>query len=263
MMWGTITISILLIIFLIFRRIVGCNKCDNRTNNEYQAEKIDTAKNVITSISDNDTPIINGKGQEGVKNNNEEDVHYKSDDIIWTAELIHIKSIMFLRPSQTKRASHSKSNTQKLLYKKQESLTPIKEYELAVWFAELIGEADNLHEAKMFAEEREYCLNAIKWCAKENVSILYWQDRLNQVNEILGIKPIDIADKSGSKKETDKKYLSASDKYELYKSFTNPLEAEYQYHHSNKNIAEEQKVVQKAIKFARENNLIYYEHYMQ
>lgn len=256
-MWIIVTIGILLIIFLIIRKKgYWLNGINNEKQN--QETSIKAEESIITTIDDNTTSPIK-KEEETATRNYDEDTHYENNDIVWTTELLHIKSIMFFTPQQAKRSPKTRSNAREQYCKKQESLTPIEQYELAVWFAELIGEADNLHNANMFAEERKYCLNAIKWCAKENVSILYWQDRLNQVNEILGIKPIDIADKSGSKKETDKKYLSASDKYELYKSFTNPLEAEYQYYHSNKNIAEEQKVVQKAIKFARENNLIYYE----
>lgn len=255
MMWIIVTIGILLIIFLIIRKKgYWLNGINNEKQN--QETSIKAEESIITTIDDNTTSPI--KKEETATRNYDEDTHYKNNDIVWTTELLHIKSIMFFTPQQAKRSPKTRSNAREQYCKKQESLTPIEQYELAVWFAELIGEADNLHNANMFAEERKYCLNAIKWCAKEGLSVIYWQTRLNQINEILGINSIEIVDKSSVKKNVDKKYLSASDKYEWFKSLTESFEAEYKYHHTNANITAEQIVVKKAIKWAKENNLVYY-----
>lgn len=59
-------------------------------------------------------------------------------------------------------------------------------YELAKVFAEKIAFADNLRNQGKFSEEIEFCLQSIKWCAKNGLSVIYWQCRLNQVNKLLG-----------------------------------------------------------------------------
>lgn len=258
MMWIILAIGILLVTFLIYRKIACYNEYNSTIKKVKPLPNIDikTVESIAIPIKEENitknTPSAN-RQEQNIKDNPN-----KTDDIVWTAELIRIRSIMFLEPKQTKRSPQTESNTQKRLCEKHKSLTPIELYELAVWFAELIQEADNLHKAKMFAEERKYCINAIKWCAKESLSVIYWQNRLNQVNELLGINPIEIANTANIKKEPSPKFLSASDKYKWFKSFTEPLETEYNFHHTNKNIKAEQIVVKKAIKWAKENNLIYY-----
>ena len=57
-------------------------------------------------------------------------------------------------------------------------------------FAEKIAFADNLRNQGKLTEERSFCINAIKWCAKNGLSVIYWQCRLNQVNELLGSRTL-------------------------------------------------------------------------
>ena len=258
-MYIIISISILLIAFLIYRK-VAC--CDERKINieEKHIPNIDI-KAVESAISS----IKEEKTAQNTPNHNrrrEEDTDYnpqKTDDIVWTKELMRIKSIMLLSPKHyNKKTSVSNSNTNQKHYERYELLNPFEQYELAVLFAELIEEADNLHKMEMFFEERTHCLNAIKWCAKEGLSVIYWQSRLNQVNDLLGIKPIEVQGTTNTKKNSDKKFLSASDKNELVKNRKEQLEKEYIYYHQQSDIEEEQKVVQKAIKWAEETQQLYY-----
>ena len=260
-MWVIIAIGILLIAYLIYRKQCCCNN--------YSSEKVDdkTLPQIdIEAVKSIMPPLNKNKITHNIPNENEQkqyahkdkDISKGSNEIVWTTELMRIKSIMLLASESKKRTSTKKLQAPKK-YERYESLTPFEQYELAVIFAELIEEADNLHKHKMYSSERIYCINAIKWCAKEGLSVIYWQSRLNQVNELLGIKPIEIEGKTNHNKGADKKYLSATDKYELFKSITEPLESEYQYHHLNNNIAAERKVVKKAIKWAKDNKLVYYE----
>lgn len=252
MMWIIVFVVILFIAFITFKKANHHNECNDKKD-ETLSPQIDL-KALESKIPLNNPPI-NDTHKFAQKNAKEITTSNNNDDIVWTAELMRIKSIMFLTPKHRHKTHSSATISHQKHKERYESLNAFEQYELALIFAEFIEEADNLHKAKMFAEERGYCLNAIKWCAKEGVSVIYWQSRLNQVNEILGIKPIEID--GISNKNTEKKYRSASNKYELFKSFTEQFETEYQHHHSNKNITEEQRVVNNAIKWAKSNDLIY------
>ena len=257
-MWVIIAIGILLVAFLIYKKIAHCNECNRNVVEEKPLPNID-----IKAVDSVILPIKEEKIAQNTPSNNKQehiikDKPNRADDIVWTTELMRIKSIMLLSHKHSKRASVSNYNTHQKHYERYEALNPFEQYELAVIFAELIEEADNLHKMDMFLEERTHCINAIKWCAKEGLSVIYWQSRLNQVNEILGIRPIEIECKTNHNKGADKKYLSASDKNELVKNRKEQLEKEYLYYHQLRNIEEEQKVVQKAIKWAEETQQMYY-----
>ncbi|MBP3564946.1 MAG: hypothetical protein J6J77_04845 [Alistipes sp.] len=263
MMWIIIAIGILLIAYLICRKQCCCANSSNEKVNDKTLPQIDieALESIIPPINENKIKhnIPSENEQKQYTHKDIEDISKERNEIVWTTELMRIKSIMLLSPKHSKRASGSNnSNTNQKHYERYEALNPFEQYELAVLFAELIEEADNLHKMDMFLEERTHCINAIKWCAKEGLSVIYWQSRLNQVNEILGIKPIEIEGKTNNNKGTDKKYLSASDKNELVKNRKEQLEKEYLYYHKLGNIEEAQKVVQKAIKWAEETQQMYY-----
>lgn len=260
MMWVIIAIGILLIAYLIYRKQCCCNNYSGENVDDKTLPQID-----IEAVKSIMPPLNKDKITHNIPNENEQkqyahkdkDISKGSNEIVWTTELMRIKSIMLLASESKKRTSTKKLQAPQK-YERYESLTPFEQYELAVMFAELIEEADNLHKHKMYSSERIYCINAIKWCAKEGLSVIYWQSRLNQVNELLGIKPIEIEGKTNHNKGADKKYLSASDKNELVKNRKEQLEKEYLYYHKLGNIEEEQKVVEKAIKWAEETQQMYY-----
>ena len=79
-------------------------------------------------------------------------------------------------------------------YDRYERLSVEEQYELAKQFAKLIEEADCLRNQGKLTEERCFCINAIKWCAKNGLSVIYWQCRLNQVNKLIG-KPLTKIDR--------------------------------------------------------------------
>lgn len=261
MMWVIIAIGILLIAYLIYRKQCCCNnysseKVDDKTLPQIDIEAV---KSIMPPLNkDKITHNISNENEQKQYAHKDKDISKGSNEIVWTTELMHIKSIMLLASKHRHITPSSNTITNQKHYERYESLNALEQYELAVLFAELIEEADNLHRMTMFSEERAHCINAIKWCAKEGLSVIYWQSRLNQVNEILGIRPIEIEGKTNHNKGADKKYLSASDKNELVKNRKEQLEKEYLYYHKLRNIEEEQKVVQKAIKWAEETRQMYY-----
>ena len=115
-----------------------------------------------------------------------------STNIEWTDELREVRRIMQLAPKKRKSILGNDTPIETKQYERYERLSVEEQYELAKQFAKLIEEADCLRNQGKLTEERSFCINAIKWCAKNGLSVIYWQCRLNQVNELLGKPNIKI-----------------------------------------------------------------------
>lgn len=209
----------------------------------------------LHNIEIKEEKFIENKPNELIQSITQDDTQNESE-IIWTPELKRIKKIMFLAPKKQKRVALETSD--KPHNSKRESLSLAEQYELAKHFAQLIVEADDLRDQDLLVEERVFCINAIKWCAKNGLSLIYWQTRLNQVNKLLGLKKITLIDKIPSNNSTSTKYLSAADKNLIVRDIKERFEKEYNYHHKKQNHKEEQAVVLKAIKWAEDTGQLYY-----
>lgn len=106
--------------------------------------------------------------------------------IEWTAELREIRRIMQLAPTKRKSSLGKAASATTKQHKSDETLSIEELYELAKQFAKLIEEADDLRNQSKLTEERDFCINAIKWCAKNGLSVIYWQCRINQINKMEG-----------------------------------------------------------------------------
>ena len=113
-----------------------------------------------------------------------------STNIEWTDELREVRRIMQLAPKKRKSILGNDTPIETKQYERYERLSVEEQYELAKQFAKLIEEADCLRNQGKLTEERSFCINAIKWCAKNGLSVIYWQCRLNQVNELLGSRTL-------------------------------------------------------------------------
>lgn len=231
--------------------------------NAVSSSKHQTNITICDVISDTNINNTEGNKVPHTITNTIKQVGTTSNDtsIIWTKELKRIKSIMLLTLKNDKDLSiHpiNNPNNNETSYTSKDKFTEQELYELAKQFASFIDTANNLRYQNKLSQEHEHCLTTIKWCIKHCLSVIYWQNRLNQVNSLLGLSKTVLNNKYLSKNNTDRKFLSASDKNELIKRTKEQFEKEYTFYHIRHNILKEQQIVQKAIKWADETNQMYY-----
>lgn len=256
-------ITIALAIFLIYKRInsIAANK-----SKEPQLEtSAQNDKELLTQIDTEATTIIlpnldkesdtSGEPKRREASNTRQTT--TTTHIEWTKELIAIRRIMLLAPKKRKTSLGNDTSVETKQYERYETLSIEEQYELTKQFAKLIEEADNLRNQGKLTEERSFCINAIKWCAKNGLSIIYWQCRLNEVNSLLGLRKISIGINVANT-HTVNQYLTASDKNALIKRMKAQFEAEYTHFVAIGNHKEAQKVMKKAIEWAEETQQMYY-----
>lgn len=213
MLWwilGFITIA--LAIFLIYKRInsIAANKSKepqletSAQNDKELLTQIDTeATTIILPNLDKESDTSGEPKRREVSNTRQTTT---TTHIEWTEELREIRRIMQLTPTKRKSSLGKVASATKKQYKSDETLSIEELYKLAKQFAKLIEEADYLRNQSKLTEERDFCINAIKWCAKNGLSVIYWQCRINQINKIEGRPAIKLD--SGPSRKSDR-YSSA------------------------------------------------------
>lgn len=183
-------IAIALAIFLIYKRINSLTI--NKSKEPQLKPNVETAPQIDTGAITSILPNLNEEGnttsgQTRIEASNTRQAT-TTTHIEWTEELREIRRIMQLAP--TKRKSNlgktTSTTTPTKRYENDETLSIEELYKLAKQFAKLIEEADDLRNLSKLTEERVFCINAIKWCAKNGISVIYWQCRINQINKIEG-----------------------------------------------------------------------------
>jgi hypothetical protein len=185
-------ITIALAIFLIYKRI---NSIAAKKPKEPQSETI--AHNDVKPLPQIGTEAITSNisnlDEEGSTSNKQTRKEVSNirqvvttTHIEWTEELREIRRIMQLTPTKRKSSLGKVASATKKQYESNETLSIEELYKLAKQFAKLIDEADNLRNQGELTEERDFCINAIKWCAKNGLSVIYWQCRINQINKMEG-----------------------------------------------------------------------------
>lgn len=218
MLWwilGFITIA--LAIFLIYKRInsIAANKSKepqletSAQNDKELLTQIDTeATTIILPNLDKESDTSGEPKRREVSNTRQTTT---TTHIEWTEELREIRRIMQLTPTKRKSSLGKVASATKKQYESNETLSIEELYKLAKQFAKLIDEADNLRNQGELTEERDFCINAIKWCAKNGLSVIYWQCRINQINKMEGRPAIKLdrptrkSDRSSSVQSTAKK----------------------------------------------------------
>lgn len=209
-------IAIALAIFLIYKRINSLTI--NKSKEPQLKPNVETAPQIDTGAITSILPNLNEEGnttsgQTRIEASNTRQAT-TTTHIEWTEELREIRRIMQLAP--TKRKSNlgktTSTTTPTKRYENDETLSIEELYKLAKQFAKLIEEADDLRNLSKLTEERDFCINAIKWCAKNGISVIYWQCRINQINKIEGRPAIKLdsistrkSDRSSSAQSTTKK----------------------------------------------------------
>ena len=210
-------ITIALAIFLIYKRInsIAANKSkepqlETSTQNDKELlTQIDTeATTIILPNLDKESDTSGEPKRREVSNTRQTTT---TTHIEWTEELREIRRIMLLAPKKRKTNLGNDTSVETKQYERYEALSIEELYELAKQFAKLIEEADNLRNQGELTEERDFCINAIKWCAKNGLSVIYWQCRINQINKMEGRPAIKLdrptrkSDRSSSVQSTAKK----------------------------------------------------------
>lgn len=210
-------ITIALAIFLIYKRInsIAANKSKepqletSAQNDKELLTQIDTeATTIILPNLDKESDTSGESKRREVSNTRQTTT---TTHIEWTEELREIRRIMQLTPTKRKSSLGKVASATKKQYESNETLSIEELYKLAKQFAKLIDEADNLRNQGELTEERDFCINAIKWCAKNELSVIYWQCRINQINKMEGRPAIKLdrptrkSDRSSSVQSTAKK----------------------------------------------------------
>lgn len=206
MIWWILCIIIVaLVLFLVYkRRNNSVNNVQeehqletNKQNNEESLPLIDIEE--VTSILPNFDEEDNSSCKQIEREVSNIRHAVTPNNIEWTDELREVRRIMQLAPKKRKSILGNDTPIETKQYERYERLSVEEQYELAKQFAKLIEEADCLRNQGKLTEERSFCINAIKWCAKNGLSVIYWQCRLNQINELIGKPTIKIDSVSSSK----------------------------------------------------------------
>lgn len=264
MLWLTLGfIVIVLVIFLVYKQrgntVVDVQKKPQieaiPQNSEESLPQLDIKEiaSIIPNLGEEDS-TTDGR-REGETSNKIHTVI--PSNIEWTEELREVRRIMLLAPKRRKSNLDNDAPAEPKRYEKYETLSIEEQYELAKQFARLIEEADGLRNQGKLTEERIFCINAIKWCAKNGLSVIYWQSRLNEVNNLLGLRKISIDIKT-TKSPTTNQFLTASDKNALIKRMKAQFEEDYAHFRTIGNNEEAQKVRRRAIEWAEETQQMYY-----
>ena len=227
MLWLTLGfIVIVLVIFLVYKQrgntVVDVQKKTQieaiPQNSEESLPQIDIKEiaSIIPNLGEEDSTT--DERREGETSNKIHTVI--PSNIEWTEELREVRRIMLLAPRRRKSNLDNDAPAEPKRYEKYETLSIEEQYELAKQFARLIEEADGLRNQGKLTEESFFCINAIKWCAKNGLSVIYWQSRLNQVNKLVGKPSIKIDSVSTPKPKTTKNEPIQSTKRPVKK---NPL----------------------------------------
>ena len=209
MIWWTLGIIIIvLVLFLIYKRrnslVVNIQEEPqleiDTQNNEESLPLIDIEE--VTSILPNLDEEDNSSCEKIEREVSNIRHAVTLTNIEWTDELREVRRIMQLAPKKRKSKLNNDTSTETKQYERYERLSIEEQYELAKQFAKLIEEADCLRNQDTLTEERSFCINAIKWCVKNGLSVIYWQCRLNQINELIGKPNIKIDSVSSTKKQT-------------------------------------------------------------
>ena len=215
-------IAIALAIFLIYKRINSLTI--NKSKEPQLKPNVETAPQIDTGAITSNLPNLNEEGnttsgQTRIEVSNTRQAT-TTTHIEWTEELREIRRIMQLAPTKRKSNLGKTTSTTTKRYENDETLSIEELYKLAKQFAKLIEEADNLRNLSKLTEERDFCINAIKWCAKNGVSVIYWQCRINQINKIEGRPAIKLdsistrkSDRSSSAQSTPKKKILTKLRY--------------------------------------------------
>ena len=207
-------IAIALAIFLIYKRINSLTI--NKSKEPQLKPNVETAPQIDTGAITSNLPNLNEEGnttsgQTRIEVSNTRQAT-TTTHIEWTEELREIRRIMQLAPTKRKSNLGKTTSTTTKRYENDETLSIEELYKLAKQFAKLIEEADNLRNLSKLTEERDFCINAIKWCAKYGVSVIYCQCRINLINKIEGRPAIKLdsistrkSDRSSSAQSTTKK----------------------------------------------------------
>lgn len=175
-----------------------------------------------------------------------------STNIEWTDELREVRHIMQLAPKKRKSNLGNDTSTETKQYERYERLSVEEQYELAKQFAKLIEEADLLRSQGKLTEERSFCINAIKWCVKNGLSIIYWQCRLNQVNDLLGrhkLSRLDISPKPS---------IIVTNRYTYIKSENEKLKTAYRQSLLIDDLEEADRINKKALAWAKKTEQFYW-----
>lgn len=213
-------ITIVLAIYLIYKHI---NSISVNESKEPQLET--SAHNDVEPLPQIDIEVITSMLPNLDEDSSTSNKQTRSEDsnirqvattthIVWTEELREIRRIMQLAPTKRKSSLNKATSATTRQYKSDETLSIEELYKLAKQFAKLIDEADNLRNQGELTEERDFCINAIKWCAKNGLSVIYWQCRINQINKMEGRPAIKLdnistrkSDRSSSVQSTTKKKI--------------------------------------------------------
>lgn len=215
MIWWILCIIIVaLVLFLVYKRR------NNSVNNVQEEQQLETN----TQNNEESLPLIDIEEVTSILPNFDEEDNSSCkqierevsnirhavtpNNIEWTDELREIRRIMQLAPKKRKSILGNDTPIETKQYERYERLSVEEQYELAKQFAKLIEEADCLRNQGKLTEERSFCINAIKWCAKNGLSVIYWQCRLNQINKLIGKPSIKIDSVTTSK--INKTYLTES-----------------------------------------------------
>lgn len=181
-------IAITLAIFLIYKRINSLTI--NKSKEPQLKPNVETAPQIDTEAITSDLPNLGEEESTSSEQTRKEVSNVRqtatTSRVEWTAELREIRRIMQLAPTKRKSSLGKAASATTKQYKSDETLSIEELYKLAKQFAKLIEEADDLRNQGKLTEERDFCINAIKWCAKNGLSVIYWQCRINQINKMEG-----------------------------------------------------------------------------
>lgn len=198
MLWYTLGIVVALMLFWVYKQK---NNIDTNAQEEAQSERktqndeeslpqidIEKVSCILPNLDEDDNTSCE-QIERKVSNQRRA---VPTTNIEWTEELREVRRIMQLAPKKRKSNLGNDSYIGTKQYERYEILSIEEQYELAKQFAKLIADADDLRKQGRLTEERNFCINAIKWCAKNGLSVIYWQSRLNQVNKLVGKPNIKI-----------------------------------------------------------------------
>ena len=193
MLWIFI-ISIICIVIFSFGRVIIKKRIQTKGeyNNPIFQIDIEKAKSLLpnTDSSNNEHCIdeISQTSKETIQtkenNSNLKESTFLDDE---QKRLKELDGILKFTPKKKRKDAYHIFHT---VFCAEINISKENKYELAKVFAEKIAFADNLRNQGKLTEERSFCINAIKWCAKNGLSVIYWQCRLNQVNELLGSRTL-------------------------------------------------------------------------
>ena len=125
-------------------------------------------------------------------------------------------------------------------------------YELAKVFAEKIAFADNLRNQGKFSEEIEFCLQSIKWCIKNGLSVIYWQSRLKQTEKLI------VGNKNTPDESISKSNSIRIERHSYIREENEKLKREYLRSLLRDDIEEADRINKKALAWAKETEQFYW-----